>query len=146
VNLVVPDASVILKWVLPERIAPDRENALALRRAAESGAVELLVPALWRFEVGNTLGRLLPNRAVELIGLCEACGLRESKLTREWLHETMGLVVRYSVSFYDASYHALALVHGGEFVTADLSYIRKAAGVGQVQALASWKSDGKSAR
>jgi predicted nucleic acid-binding protein len=41
-------------------------------------------------------------------------------------------VKKYGVSFYDASYHALAIIEKGVFVTADARYLRK---VGSGQAI-----------
>ncbi len=47
VPLVVPDASVILKWVLPSDDEPDADKALVLRDAILEEDVRALVPALW---------------------------------------------------------------------------------------------------
>ena len=50
--LVVPDASVILKWVLPSDDEPDADQALALRDAILGEDIRALVPALWLYEAG----------------------------------------------------------------------------------------------
>lgn len=42
---------------------------------------------------------------------------------------------RYGVTFYDAAYHALALVEEGLFVTADARYARRVVEIGGVQML-----------
>ena len=39
---------------------------------------------------------------------------------------------RHQVSFYDAAYHALALIHNGTFVTAHSRYVNKATESGSV--------------
>ena len=52
--IVIPDASVLLKWVLPGDDEQDGDAALSLRAEAVSGSVELVVPQLWLYEVGNT--------------------------------------------------------------------------------------------
>ena len=49
------------------------------------------------------------------------------------------LTGRYGVSFYDAAYHATALVNGGVFVTADERYARVAAPHGAVVTLGEWE-------
>ena len=54
-RIVVPDASVILKWVLPSADEPDLGLALALRDDIAGGRVRAVVPHLWLYEVGNTL-------------------------------------------------------------------------------------------
>jgi len=45
-----------------------------------------------------------------------------------------------SVSFYDASYHALALYSGGTFITADKKYFKKARSFGHIQQLKTYLS------
>jgi len=55
VPIVVPDASVILKWLLPSQDELDLERAIALREAIMAGDVHARVPTLWLYEVGNTL-------------------------------------------------------------------------------------------
>ena len=55
-TLVVPDASVLLKWVLRSDDEEDRNRALDLKAAWLSGSCEIVVPTLWAFEVGNVLG------------------------------------------------------------------------------------------
>ena len=62
-RIVVPDASVILKWVLPSADEPDLGLALALRDDIAGGRVRAVVPHLWLYEVGNTLTRRQPDRA-----------------------------------------------------------------------------------
>jgi len=43
-------------------------------------------------------------------------------------------------SFYDASYHALAITHECQFITADKRHIAKAKGFGHVTLLSDWVS------
>ena len=123
--IVVPDASVILKWVLPRNISPFQDQALAIRDAALSDGISLIVPSLWRYEVGNTLTRLIPDNALQLMMLCESVGLTEVKADGKWLEIAVGLVSRSKVSFYDAAYHALAIAQSAVFVTADEKYVSK---------------------
>ena len=55
--IVTPDASVLLKWVLPGNDEQDTDAALALRDGAVAGTLDLVVPQLWIHEVGNALAR-----------------------------------------------------------------------------------------
>jgi len=64
--LVVPDASVLLKWVLPSDEEPDADRALLLRTAIVEEAVRSLVPGVWLYEVADH--PLLPLREC-LIGI-----------------------------------------------------------------------------
>ena len=63
VPLVVPDASVLLKWVLPSEDEPDADKALQLRAAIVADTVHAIVPPLWIYEVGNTVARRFPVHA-----------------------------------------------------------------------------------
>ena len=111
-DLVVPDASVILKWALPSGEERDADRALVLRDAIASDAVRAIVPSLW---------------------------LQEAPVTSKWLTTVVELTSRYGASFYDAAYHAPALVNGGVFVTVDERYARVAAPHGAVVTLGEWE-------
>ncbi len=141
-NIVVPDASVLLKWVLHEN-EPHLDQALALRALICQRHVRALVPPLWYFEVGNTLARRVPALAADVLS-----ALRDMQL-EERMHDTsteapaLQLVKDYGVTFYDASYHALAIVSGGTFVTSDARYIERARGAGHLSHLMDWPIVGR---
>ena len=130
-RVVVVDASVILKWVL-EQDEQDLQRALAIQRAGVLDKLQLLVPSLWRFEVGNTLARKLPEQAGAWLNLCSASGLEEVPVAEAVQARTIELCRDHGVTFYDASYHALALAKSGTFVTADERYVAKAKASGSV--------------
>ena len=138
--IVTPDASVLLKWVLPGDDEQHGDAALSLRDEALAGAVELVVPQLWIYEVGNTLARRFPDQAGELLASLVDFGLTEARLDARWRTQTLALAVTYKVAFYDAAYHAVALALGGVFVTADERYVRRAASAGNVSSLQVWRS------
>ncbi len=46
VPLIVPDASVLLKWVLPSDEEPNADNALLLRTAILDPTVHAIIPEL----------------------------------------------------------------------------------------------------
>lgn len=138
-NTVIPDASVILKWVLPSADERDRAAALQLREQATKGKVRIRTPSLWLYEVGNTLTRRAPNEAGDLLEALLSFGLDEAPWTQPWLVQAIELTSSFKVTFYDAAYHALAIVERGVFVTADLQYLNKAGKAGAVVALQNWK-------
>ena len=76
--LVVPDASVLLKWVLPSDDEPDADKALLLRAAILDEAVHALLPALWLYEVGNTVARRFPTHASGWLSALMKFGLKEA--------------------------------------------------------------------
>jgi len=95
--LVVPDASVILKWVLPSDNEPDADKALMLRNAILDEDVRALVPALWIFEVGNTVARRFPAHAAVWLAALVKFQLEESPPSRQWLATALQLTDRYGV-------------------------------------------------
>lgn len=137
-RLVVPDASVVLKWVLPPGNEADLGPALALRDSIAEGRVRAIVPALWFYEVGNTLARRQPDRAERSLGTLVRFDLESALQSLQWLETTLDLTRRYGVTFYDASYHAHAIVERGVFVTADERYVMRAEDAGFVMRLSEW--------
>lgn len=133
-KIVVPDASVLLKWVLPTT-EEGRDSALELRESAIAGGVALMVPPLWLYEVGNTLARRFPDKAAQLLDALIAFGLIERTATDDWRRHALALTRDYGVTFYDAAYHALALVERGVFVTADGDYVQRTLAAGAVSLL-----------
>jgi predicted nucleic acid-binding protein len=139
VPLVVPDASVLLKWILPSDDEPDTDRALLLRTAILDETVRALLPTLWLYEVGNTIARRFPMQAASWLSTLMKFSLDEAQPSNHWLARTLELTNRHEVSFYDAAYHSLALVHGGVFVTADTRYANKVKESGAVVALSEWQ-------
>jgi predicted nucleic acid-binding protein len=137
--LVVPDASVLLKWVLPSDDEPDADRALLLRTAILDETVRALLPALWFYEVGNTVARRFPAQASGWLSALMKFGIEEAPPSGLWLAKTLELTSRHDVSFYDAAYHSLALVHSGLFVTADTLYVNRVTESGSVVALSGWQ-------
>ncbi len=136
--LVVPDASVILKWVLPCDDEPDADKAIALRDAILEEDVRALLPALWIYEVGNTVARRFPVHAAAWLAALMKFELHESPPSRQWLTAALRLTDSYGVTFYDAAYHAVAIVQHGLFVTADARYVKRAKEAGNVVMLNDW--------
>lgn len=137
-RLVVPDASVILKWVLPSVHEPDLGRALALRDAIVGGEVRAVVPDLWLYEVGSTLARRQPALAEPALDALLRFGLEAAPRSPEWLRHALDFTRRHGVTFYDAAYHAHAIAGQGVFVTADERYVRRAGGAGFVMRLSEW--------
>lgn len=132
---IVPDASVILKWVFAGPVERDREQADAILSGWLDGRLEIVLPHLWVFEVGNVISRKDPARAGELMDVLIGyrCAVEDS--TPDLCRAAFELTREFGVTFYDAAYHAVALRRNGTFVTADEAYCRKAAARGGVALL-----------
>jgi predicted nucleic acid-binding protein len=139
VSLFVPDASVLLKWVLPGEREPHLDKALNVRESFLLGRIDLLVPDLWIYEVGNILSRHFPEDAENRLEALIRFGIPQSGCRDACWKMALCLVIKHRVSFYDASYHALAVVNEGVFLTADETYVKKVGTPSEVQSLAKWQ-------
>jgi predicted nucleic acid-binding protein len=139
VPLVVPGASVLLKWVLPSGSEPRTDSALLLRAAILNSTVQAMIPALWLYDVGNTVTRRFPDHAQAWLSALMKFAIEEVPPSKQWLTQAFGLAQRHGVPFYDAAYHAVAIVNGGCFVTADSQYVDKTASSGSVIVLNKWR-------
>jgi predicted nucleic acid-binding protein len=118
----VVDASIALKWFLPVEREPDGE----LARAA-IGALAMRTTALAVYEVGNILTRhsgWTPDRiasALEL--LLEICGEPVELIAADRL-PTARLAREHDLTFYDASYAAIAKRTGRRLLSSDGDLLR----------------------
>jgi predicted nucleic acid-binding protein len=134
IHLVV-DASVAVKWVLPERGEAHTNEAISLLRALGSGGIELTEPPHWLAEVAAVVVRLRPEAARPAIALLEALEIPVlgDRQTYELACDIAGELKHH---LFDALYHAVALRSGAELVTADEQYARKGRRFGAVRRLA----------
>lgn len=137
-EIVIPDASVLLKWAFKSEEG-DRDNAIAFLNAWMDGRIEIILPKLWSFEVGNILMLKNPETAYELMEIFIGYRFNELEMTLELCKETFSLMKRYDVTFYDAVYHAAAILKKGILLTADESYCKKVKGMTNVLSLREWK-------
>lgn len=133
----IPDVSVILKWFLEESGDNSSEKALSLRYDFFRGSVSLEVPHYAFAEIMNIFGRTLP-REQAMYNFSTLVNYRfvEHPVTLEMASVGMDLMRKFSgISFYDAGYHALGLLYGGTFLTADEKYYRKTRRAGRIMLL-----------
>lgn len=133
-ELIVPDASVIIKWVLRNDEA-DREKAFLILSGWLEGKYEIFLPSLWFFEVGNIISRREPRLANEIMKRLLDFEFNEVKMTEPLLNLTLDLVADKKATFYDAIYHAIAIHEKGRFVTADKDYFDRVNVKGSIQLL-----------
>ena len=121
----VLDASVILKWYLGE---VDSDLALNFRRKYIQGTCNLALPDLILYEVSNALRyektfsvKTIYEAVVALIDL----GVDIVVPTTSMIQNALELSYKKNITFYDATYLALASELGYKFVTADEKLYRK---------------------
>jgi predicted nucleic acid-binding protein len=138
--IVVPDASVILKWVLQKEDESDFLQAVRLQEALLADEIEVRLPTLWRYEVGNVLGLKKPAMAGELMSALLVYDFEEVPLRTEYCLDVLDHMQDVKgVTFYDAAYHVLALRTKGVYLTADAAYVKRAKRKGHVTLLTEWE-------
>ncbi len=137
-RIFVPDASILLKWVLPAAGEAFWQEAIALRRAFVEQRIELSVPSLWIYEVGNTVTRRHPESAGRHLGAIKRLGMREIHPDDAMVDQMLELSLHHKVTFYDAAYHALAIAQNGIFVTADEKYLQVSGGGNRAIHIKDW--------
>lgn len=139
-EIVIPDASVLLKWAFHSPDEKDRDSAISFLNAWLDGKVEIVLPKLWSFEVANILGLKKPKQAAEIMDIFIDYSFDEYEMTAELCGNTLELMKRYKVTFYDAVYHAVAILKGGILLTADESYCTKVKDLNNLVRLSEWKT------
>ena len=139
----VVDASVAIKWLLPDRAGEDdSDRALALLSAVRAGTVELIQPPHWLAEVAAVLARLSPDTVDDDVRDLYAMGLPVLDTPGMYL-TACELARSLGHHLFDTLYHAVALeVKGASLVTADEHYHRKACARGSVILLESFSPAG----
>jgi predicted nucleic acid-binding protein len=121
----VVDASVLLKWVLGDRVEPDQEKAVELLTGWAEGRDAIWAPVLWEYEVANFLGREIPDEAEAKMTMLRGLDIRSVALTDAMVKQCFALMKAKKVTFYDACYLAVALEVGATLVTADERFVKK---------------------
>ncbi|MGD9726856.1 MAG: type II toxin-antitoxin system VapC family toxin [Nitrospiraceae bacterium] len=137
--IVVPDASVLLKWVLEREGEPDYEKAAMVQEAFLAETIDIRLPSLWRYEVGNVLGLKKPGMAVDLMSALLAYEFEEMPLRSDYALDVLAHMQEIKgVTFYDSAYHVLALRVKGLYLTADHTYVKRAGRKSHVTLLNQW--------
>jgi predicted nucleic acid-binding protein len=130
----VVDASFVLQALLGLREAPVKRLHDLLAQS-ESGKVRLLSPELFVYEVANGLRFTITD--IDLVESTlqniSAFPIEIVSVTWTQINEVCRLAVRDSTTVYDSSYHFLAIVYGGVFITCDEKYYAKAKDLGNIE-------------
>ena len=130
---VVLDASVIVKWVFPDRTREAHaDRALNILHAVHAGRLSVVEPPHWLAEVTAVATRLAPDRAPEVVALMHAMEFPVLDEMEVYLEATR-LSVESGQHVFDTLYHAVALHRrGASLVTADERYYRNARRAGRM--------------
>ena len=142
-NKVVLDSCVFNKLFLEE---DDRDQAIELITELTKQNYQVIVPSLFLYEVLTiaSVSNFPTQQAYELITQYQTANLKLIELDQSCIlkaieicetgHQKSGFP-----SFYDASYHALAILNNCTFITADNRHISKTAQFGHIVLLKDWK-------
>lgn len=141
---IVLDSCVFSKQFLEES---DSYQANALIERLITNKVDILVPSLFIYEVLATvnIGNYPVNEVYELIADFQKTQLHTIELDEKHIAKTLeicetGHIKSGFPSFYDACYHALAIIHNCHFVTADKKHFYKTQHLGHIVLLNDWKT------
>lgn len=121
---IVVDASVAVKWYIPER---NHESARFLRDEYVNGRYDLIAPAVFPFEVVNGLrysGQYEGERLVAAAETVVEYGIEYYPFARGG--PVAEIANRLDISIYDAAYLALAVANDCRVYTADGSLVETA--------------------
>jgi predicted nucleic acid-binding protein len=137
--ILVVDASVIVKWFFRDpAIEEHAEHALQVLQSVRAGIVEILQPPHWQAEVAAVIARLEPGLADEAMDVLDAMELPVAADVAVYKRAaSLSAALRQHV--FDTLYHAVALEHGAELISADRRYYRAAKHLGRITYLANWE-------
>jgi predicted nucleic acid-binding protein len=128
----VMDSSVAIKWLTQEE--PFYKKACEVLEDYLLGKIEVCIPDIFWWEIGNYFGREADSKTASTILM----NLKKYRFATHMLTDGMSLTSfkimneAKGVSFYDASYHSLAIQMGGTFITSDKKYTEKAESLGNI--------------
>jgi predicted nucleic acid-binding protein len=130
----VLDASVLVKWAVPENAEEDTSIALGLLADFEQGKISLLQPIHWLCEVAAVLCRISTptlNRKIHLLRALEIPVIDNPAI----FQSACDLAVKLDHHLFDTLYHAVALENHLTLITADIRYYRKSVQLGHIKLL-----------
>ena len=140
-NKVVIDSCVFVKLFLDEEDYHQARNFI--RRVSEHN-ITILVPSVFTYEVYyisqkygvdlDFIDKLISEHQdynMKEVGLNNEITKKAKEIIQNTTHPKSGFP-----SFYDASYHALAILNDCDFITADRRHYEKTKGLGNIKLIA----------
>lgn len=138
-SIIVLDASVLIKFIAKE--SGDEKPLARLKHDIREEKIDIAIPSLAYFEVGNWVARNHPQEATRILSYFMMCGFHEIPLDIHTAGIAVDIVRRHKkISFYDAGYHALAIRLSGTFLTADEAYVSETKKLGNVCLLSAYQA------
>ncbi len=141
-ELLVPDASVILKWFLAD--PPHAKIASLVRDGYIQGVHRLLIPEYAYYEVANVLThpktRYGYQQAKRTLAAFRKLRIPSVRFKMRKLNRALDLTYMHNLkaSYYDALYLAVAEKYGGKWITADWKAFRRLRKLDYVEWIGYW--------
>lgn len=135
-KIFVLDASVVLTFLLGKN-SSIATNFIKILNQAKDGKVKLYSSYLLPLEAGNGLRYSLEDEklAAEILEKFLKLPIELFVFSEAQYTKILNLSYQFDTSFYDTSYHFLAKLLKGVFLTADKDYFEKAKGFGSIRLL-----------
>lgn len=127
----VIDSSVIVKW-LNQQDEERLVQADKILKDTEEDRVTLLVPELAKYEIGNALlirKKLSINEAVITFNTLFTFPIQFVVLSEDLAHETYKIAQEANITYYDASFIALAKQENAKLITDNPKHQAKLASI-----------------
>lgn len=135
----VVDSSVAIKWLTKEEPFYTQSRKVLDDYVMER--ITIYVPDIFWWELGNYFGREADLKTATVILM----NLKKYRFSTYMLTDDL-IIGAFKImkkvrgaSFYDASYHSLAIQMEGTFLTSDKKYVNKALGLGSICFLENYK-------
>lgn len=130
-NAIVSDASVLLTALFgtSDQVATKLERLLH----DKTSAVHILPFTVIELANGIRFSTRNVPTATRVLERFTALALPVIELAPADLHAIIDLSYRLNTTVYDTSYHYVALMHEGKFVTCDHEYFKKASQLGHIE-------------
>ena len=128
---IIPDTSVIIKWLNKDKESNLEQSSKLLEEALD-GKIELVVPELAKYEVGNVLlksKKLTPQEANISLGTIYALPITFVGETEDLAKQTFDLAFKHKITYYDASFMSLAKKYKATLVTDNIKHQDKSSEV-----------------
>lgn len=136
----VLDLSVLIKWFALE--VDDLEAARSIESDFLAGIYKILMPVFYTWELNNYLSRNFDSHtATSIYSHFKSYKFQYYDLNLKITKLAFEIIEKSSkISFYDASYHALAICENATFVTSDKTYFEKTKKLGHIKLLSDFNS------
>jgi len=134
VKIFVLDASAAVNYLITLSSYAVAEVSMILEEVRR-GKASLHSSYLLPFEAGNALrySSLAPDQSHAALEKLSALPVNYFIFNAPQLNEILEKSFLLKTTFYDTSYHFLALLLGGTFLTADQDYFKKARSLGSIK-------------